>query len=320
MKCQICGSEKNTVIATETRDGGGDIVQCCECGLVFQDYEYNDAELQDYYNTDYFETNSLDSESVQTPKDHFQSRLSTLESIKDELIELIETEFSDRKPRILEVGASAGELLFLMSDHASKLVGIELNEQFCDWANSELPDNIIMISKDLNTLEFDEQFDLIISNYTIDHLANPVETLLKMRNLLSDKGVMYILVPNRDEALNYYSSPTTKGCYQKFFWHKAHMFYFTKETLEGLFDRCGLKAQISNFHEYSLRNFLQWYFVGKPGQKFDEEVGDIKLFKGGSEFETHMNEMIVEMDKRFKEIMIQTWGGDTLRAIVRKKS
>ncbi len=317
MKCEICGSEENEIIATETRDGGGNIVQCQKCGLIFQDCTYDESDLKDYYNTDYFETNSLDSEAMQTPKEHFESRLSTLNQIKDELITLIKSKFQ-HKPNVLEIGASAGELLFLLSEYADKLVGIELNEQFCDWANNELPDNIWMIAKDVNTLEFDYRFDLIISNYTIDHLANPIETLNKMKSLLSDEGVMYILVPNRDEALNYYSSPATKGCYQKFFWHKAHMFYFTKETLGKLIAKCGLKAEISNFHEYSLRNFLQWYYMGKPGQKFDEEVGDIKLFAGNSEFENRMNNMMLYMDERFKKIMAETWGGDTLRAIVRR--
>ncbi len=319
MRCEICGSEENITITNCTRDGGGAIAQCKKCGLIFQDCEYDEKELQKYYNDAYFSTNSLDSESVQTPKEHFESRLGTLSDLKNDIVNLIQDNYS-YKPSILEVGASAGELLHLLSDHAKKLVGIELNREYCEWANKELQSNIEMISRDLNDVRFNEKFDLIISNYTIDHLTNPYETLMRMRSLLNDNGMMYILVPNRDEALNYYASPKTRGCYQTFFWHKAHMFYFTKDTLGKLLDKCNLEYNITCFHQYSLRNFLQWYYVGEPGQRFDEEVNESCLFSGKSQFELLMNQMMEEMDGRFKKIMSDTWGGDTLRAIVRKRS
>lgn len=97
------------------------------------------------------------------------------------------------------------------------------------------------------------------------------------------------------------------------------MFYFTQEIFKMLLKKNGLDVELSCFYEYGLRNFLQWYYVGKPGQKFDEEISDNNLFSGCSKFETMMNEMMQEMNVRFKEIMKITWGGDTIRAIARKK-
>lgn len=139
-----------------------------------------------------------------------------MQSIKEELVHLIKQNFTF-KPKVLELGASSGELLYLLSDYSEKLIGIELNESFCEWGNNHLSPKIKMISDNINDVDFTDKFDLIISNYTLDHLTNPLETMKKLESVMSENGIMYLLVPNRDEALNYYSSPNTKGCYQTFF-------------------------------------------------------------------------------------------------------
>lgn len=318
MSCEICGSDKYKIIATKMRDGDGEIVQCLNCGLVFQNTKYNDSEISDYYNNDYFQTNSLDSEKKQTAEEHFNSRLATIEPIKKDIVKVISENFS-YKPNILELGASTGELLHVLSSFANILTGIELNEEFCTFGNDKLEKNITMIPKDINNIEFNEKYDLIISNYTLDHLVNPIETLRKLKTVMEQRGVMYLLVPNRDEALNYYASPDTEGCYQSFFWHKAHMFYFTKDTFEKALSKVGLKAEFSCMHEYSFKNFLQWYFTGKPGREFEAEINNRGLFADSdtSGFAIEVNKLMCDMDDRFKDIIESNWGGDTIRAIAK---
>lgn len=327
MTCKICGCENNELMATKIREGNGRIVRCKECGTIFQDTEYSVEELNLYYNGEYCKTNSLDSGIVQSPATHFEERLETMKEGEtyNKIIKLIEDNFTG-KVKILEIGASTGELLHLLcaTGLIEKAVGIELNKEFVDWGNANLDSHILMIDKDLSEVTFAEKFDVVISNYTLDHLPDPKHTLLKMKEVMKEDGIMYIEIPNRDEALNYYLSPTTKGSYQTFFWHKAHMFYWDKETIKYLLNEIGMECEVSCFHEYTLKNYLQWYYCGKPGRKFGDEINEVGLFSnvregGYSEFELRMNELMRASDIIFKGIMRDTFSGDTLCVIARKE-
>lgn len=319
MNCEICGCSENTLISKQIREGEGRIVRCNQCGLIFQDAKFSLNQIKQYYNNEYTKTNSLDSDSIQTPREHFVDRLATLSLSLNKIKEILLDNYKNTssKINILEVGASTGELLFSIRNELSdkinidKTIGIELNSEFCDWANSNLED-IDMIDRDLNEVEFDIKFDFIYSNYTLDHLINPKETLLKMKSLLKKDGIIYLELPNRDEALNYYLSPKTQDSYQIFSWHKAHMFYFTCDSITKMMDNIGMDVQLDCFHEYSLKNYLNWYFCGTPGKRFEKEINDVDFFFGDSEFEKEMNELFRYAEKRFKEIMKTTYSGNTI--------
>ena len=83
--------------------------------------------------------------------------------------------------------------------------------------------------------------------------------------------------------------------------------------------KAGLKAEFSCIHEYTLKNFLSWYFTGKPGKAFEEEINSKGLFpdSDSSPFAVKMNNLMIDMDDRFKQIIESTWGGDTIRAIAK---
>jgi len=52
-------------------------------------------------------------------------------------------------------------------------------------------------------------YDLIIYSHTIEHQFNPLFTVLELKKLLSDNGVLYILMPERGKLL------WTKGHYHE---------------------------------------------------------------------------------------------------------
>lgn len=304
--CEICNANDSKIIATEIREGPGIIRQCNSCGLIMQDIIQTNEEIEEYYNKEYQKSNSLKLGKEQCPREHFDDRRITLDQLLENILPILKPDM-----RVLEIGCGTGELLHAIKPYVKEVVGIEINKKYVDFINNEL--GIEAYAEDVNLKDFsDRKFDIVISIMTLDHLPNPTETLRTMKSLLSKDGLIYIEVPNREEALNYFLPEPNQKRFNTFFWHKAHYFYFTRHTLEKIIGNIGLDCKILCRHEYTIKNYLNWYFTGTPDESFIEASTSADFFSGQSEFEISMNEMLNEMDSSFHKILNRHFRGDTL--------
>lgn len=310
--CPLCGGGEFKLIATEIREGEGRIVQCRGCNLVMQDLQMSQEEVFEYYDDEYQRTNSLVAGVAQSAVEHFQDRIKTIRPLFEMIKPRLKPSFD-----VLEIGCGAGELLSLIKPLVRTCVGVELNRAFIEHVKSALA--IEAYAADFLTIDFGRQFDLIIMVDTLDHLPNPREVLLGMKGLLKPEGFLWITVPNRNEALNFFLPEPNLSAYRKFFWHKAHFFYYTRETIAKLFDAVGMEAEIACYHQYTLKNYLKWYFVGKPQANYIEGATDYGLFSGGDPFEVEMNRLLQEANARFHDIVQTTFRGDSLSCYVAPK-
>lgn len=309
-RCQICEGSEFDLVATEIREGPGRIMCCRNCGLTIQDLDWDQGRLRRYYETEYQQTNSLVTGREQTPREHFEDRRLTIGPILDKLRPLL-------KPgmRVLEVGCGAGALLGALSKMDVECAGIELHTPFVRFIKDDL--GIEAYAEDVNQVNFERGFDLVISIDTLDHLPNPLETLASMRRLLSPGGRVYLEVPNRDDALGRYLPEPNRSAYRRFFWHLAHLFYFDRDSLAALFARAGLSADISCRHNYTLKNYLNWYFLGRPQPSFVEGTTGVDLFDGDSPFEQGVNRLMRQIEPGFQQLMADTFHGDCLCCVGR---
>lgn len=306
--CEICEQNDFSLVATRIREGEGRIVCCNHCGLVIQDMDWDKAKLKEYYETEYQLSNSLVTGKQQSAEEHFNDRIKTIGSVFGRVYHLLEPD-----SRVLEVGCGAGELLSLISPHVTRCVGVEMNSSFAEFIRSNL--SIEAYAEDVNRLSLEGDFDLIICIATLDHLPNPLETLNTMKRLLAPSGKLYIEVPNLDEALNRFLPDGNSERYREFFWHRAHLFYFDRDTIQSLLKKAGFVCDVSCRHEYTLKNFMHWYHLGKPQTDFVTGVTGSEFFAGDSQFEKKMNGMFSEMENVFKDIMAETFSGDNLCCI-----
>ena len=310
-KCIICEGEKFDLVTTRIREGTGQIIRCCRCGLIMQDINWDKKRHRDYYENVYQKTNSLVSGVYLDARKHFESRLKTLNPLFEIIAPLLRKDMS-----ILEIGCGAGALLYRIKPLVKRCVGVELNSTFVNFIGSAL--GIEAYCQDVCELSFEDKFDLVVIIDTLDHLPNPLKAMCKIKSLLSDEGCVYLEVPNRDEALNLYIPPPNNSAYQRFFWHNAHMFYFTRDTISKLFNKAGFSVRVTCRHNYTLKNFLNWYFKGEPQREFFEGLMDSKFFSDDSKFGSKMNSLLLEMEKEFKKIMSETFAGDTLCCVGEK--
>jgi len=306
--CEICGLNNFTTIATRIREGLGIILKCNNCGLILQDINWGLPQTKDYYEKDYQQTNSLVSGAIQTPAERFQHRLKTISPTFNKIKPHLRSNFS-----VIDIGCGAGALLSLIAPFVKNCVGVELNTPFVEFIKNKL--SIDAFSEDINKLKLMHTFDLITCIDTLDHLKNPLETITTMKHLLTPTGKIYIEVPNVNEALNLYLPAQNKAKYNEFFWHRAHQFYFGKETLSSLFKKAEMLTKITSRHNYTLKNFLNWYFTGSPQISYVEGCTDSNFFKENTIFGEKMNHMLETAELDFKKILSETYAGDTLCCI-----
>lgn len=99
--------------------------------------------------------------------------------------------------KILDVGCGTGILgAYFKKNQMCKVVGIEINQKAYEVAKENL-DGVLKGNVETLDLSFEENyFDVIIMGDVLEHLVNPVSTLLKLQPCLKEKGKIFITVPN----------------------------------------------------------------------------------------------------------------------------
>lgn len=311
MKCNVCGhSEGFKTISTQIREGDGLILECPKCKHIFQAIEMNMTELEEYYNDIYTATNSLSDSKIEV-EEHFQERLKTLDNMLKHIKPILE-----KNMKVLDIGAGAGALLSAIQDDVGEMYATELNKSYVEYMNSK---GIKAQYGFFEKLKFDTQFDLIISINALDHMPNPIDVLEKIYENLSNNGKIYFELPNRNEALNLYLPSENRKKFNTFFWHKAHYSYFYEDTIKYALEKVGFtKIKIDYRHEYTIVNFLNWYFTGMPQKTFVNATTNTDLFEGSSLFESKMNELFKKTNEEFLQIMKETASGDSMIIMAEK--
>ncbi|WP_168222670.1 methyltransferase domain-containing protein [Leptospira vanthielii] len=296
----------------ETREGEGLWVKCDQCGLVINESGVDPDKTVAYYNEDYVKKNSYSKGELLSAKEHFESRLSNIKVIADFL-----KPYLDKKMRVLELGAATGELLYLLKDNVDYCYANEINQLYSSFIEQEL--GIPSSSDDYFTKEFKEKFNLIISINTIDHMYGTFDAISKVNNDLLPGGYFYVEVPNDNQALKNFLPEPMRSSFQAFMYQKAHYFSFSFDTLSAALKDRGFEiVKEYSRHDYTINNYLNWYFTGKPQKKFKEALEDTDIHLSDTSFGKEMNSLMKEMNEKFKQIIQNHRFGELICILAKK--
>lgn len=99
-----------------------------------------------------------------------------------------------KKLRVLDVGAGAGAFIKYMIGHGHTVRGIEMNGELAQRVSSEL--NTTVFAGTLEQFESDETFDLITLWDVLEHMIDPIESLRRLKTLLTPTGSIALGVPD----------------------------------------------------------------------------------------------------------------------------
>jgi SAM-dependent methyltransferase len=99
--------------------------------------------------------------------------------------------------KLLELGCLSGNFLALARDAGYEPVGIEPDPWAADYARRKF--DVSVHETIIPHLHFDDQsFDVVAMFHVMEHLTNPKETLLDLRRILKDSGLLAIEIPIMD--------------------------------------------------------------------------------------------------------------------------
>ena len=300
------GLEEFEIVTTETREGSGLWVQCIKCNLVLNRTGFSKEELTDFYNEDYQKSNSFKRGSVITPREHYELAMHSMRPVAEHLEKYLKP-FWD----VVDIGAATGEFLDLIKDRVNSCLGIELNREYCDFIRDEL--DIEATSEDYFEVNYEQKFDLAVINATLDHMYNPLGVLDKIYRDLKPGGMIYIQTVNDNQALKECLPHQSREMFKRFMYQRAHYLSFNETTLRHAFEQSGFQIiDLHSRHDYTLNNFLNWYYTGQPQNSIFSSKVDDCLFPNSDIFSRQMNELMRDSDRKFREIIEKNKRGELL--------
>lgn len=125
------------------------------------------------------------------------------------------------RPATLDIGASSGEFVFLMTQLGFDAVGLEPHEGYASYARDHLNLDVRNGSvQNLASMDAAKRWDLVTLFHVFEHLSDPVASLQTIANHMSEQGVLFIEVPN-----------ATRLCSPHSMFFKAHVLYFSADSL-----------------------------------------------------------------------------------------
>jgi 2-polyprenyl-3-methyl-5-hydroxy-6-metoxy-1,4-benzoquinol methylase len=143
---------------------------------------------------------------------------------------------------VLDIGCGEGNFGELLKSKDNYTVwGVEYDSTAAIKAEKKL-DKVINADFDSSvTTLAGQKFDLICFNDVLEHLVNPVETLIKCKELLTETGYILASIPN----IRWYPVVLSLLRYKDFKYQeagvmdKSHLRFFTKKSMIRLFEETG---------------------------------------------------------------------------------
>lgn len=296
MSCYLCGSTQLRTLTEELREGPGRVVACEQCGLGALDGAFGD--LQTYYQVEYRRHHG----PTLGRKSTYQELFDAYVGHQDDRVALLQPHFTPAA-RLLEVGCSTGQFLFNVRDHVGEAIGVDYDAGAAAFAAKATGCQTYGMSLEETGLEAGS-FDIVCSMQTLEHVPDPLEFARRLRLYLKPTGIVFVEVPDlADPLLSVYGSEA----YRRFYFHGAHLFYFTPSTLTAVMEAASFEGEIAHLQDYNFINHVHWSLTGTPQSTSELGLGPSRLPVADAPIALRrdLEELLDEIDSRYKRLLVQ---------------
>jgi 2-polyprenyl-3-methyl-5-hydroxy-6-metoxy-1,4-benzoquinol methylase len=230
--CALCGGRAHRSVFPGALPW---VVDCEGCGLRRSEPQPTDDELHAIYNEHYYEQFGF----VEGEHSHDQGLARTKRATYASLLSVARPHFGlsggglsgARRPRLLDVGCGLGFSLFAARDAGFDAVGLD---PLAPTDPKARPERTILRGSIETFQNPGEPFDVVSMVDVIEHVRDPVATLRAVERLLAPRGLVIV-------ATNDCSSRGAEVLGPRWVhYHRAHLFFFTKDTLARTAEKAGL--------------------------------------------------------------------------------
>lgn len=164
-----------------------------------------------------------------------------------------------RNKIVADIGCGAGSFLDYIKNVSNQAIAIEPSSVF---RKSLVERGFVVYPYAADAVgDYHEKIDIAVSYSVLEHIEDPLAFLKDIRRLLNKDGKLIISTPNADDLL----LELIPESYKPFFYRKAHLWYFNRESLNNLLTTAGFDhIVITPFHRFGVGNFLAWIRDKKP--------------------------------------------------------
>lgn len=312
-KCPLCGTTTDDVLATELRRGQGVVYFCgaCRHGFLVPKKGFNEKE---YYSENYRKEYSHNAEVASTNAGeifdiyrHYQ---------RDRLSDI--SPYLTANTSLLEVGASAGQFLSHVKDKVALVNAIELDKACCAFMQKEL--GIEAESEFLSASTFARNsYDIVCAFQVMEHVVDPVEFLQDLIRVTKKGGVIFIEVPNlHDPLLTVWNNEP----YKTFFYHSAHLHYFTDESLKKIACDAGFipeQMKIKFTQDYNILNHLNWIMNNAPQADCHVGLSSINLIGRNQDISIWLTDQLRMLNNEYIAKLVDAKATSNLMMVLKKE-
>jgi SAM-dependent methyltransferase len=253
VKC-FCGADNYTVVSKVDRYNlNYSLCVCNECGLLYANPRMTKDSYKKFYKEDYRIIYGSFGEDLVYHGGESQTRT----DIKEAILSLF-NEFEREYPKVVfDIGCGTGSLM--QEFHDFDVTGIDFDNEAIQKARGI---GLNAICGGIDELEkIGKKADLIIMQHVLEHFLDLEKDLLRIRELISENGVLYIAVPG------------LYGWNPNALLQNAHTYQFTATTLEYVMHCCGFDAL---YIDDRIESYWEKMDIKLPkDKKSNEELGYI---------------------------------------------
>jgi len=232
--CILCGSA-DISIAFDSKDfmiTGEDfsVCVCNACQFHFTNPRPNELDLSRYYEPDKYLSHSSQKFSLV----EWLYSLAKKYTLKWKLKKINQHRAGTSNTNLLDIGCGNGDFLEYAERNKLKVTGVESADSIRESVRKRTG---ITIHKTLDEIEKD-RFDIITLWHVLEHMYTLDDTIIKIKSLLQDDGIIFVALPNRNSA--------DAVAYNKYWagWDvPRHIWHFSKNDIHMLCEKHGLNIR-----------------------------------------------------------------------------
>ncbi len=224
-------AEENRILPIEYQ-----IVMCCKCGMVFDNFDADETVFARHYQND----GKYEMETSYGAGGSNESDLNRWKKIAFFITPFIK----NKDASIIDIGAGKGGLLSYLRDLGyTKLTGVDSSPNCVKYIRCN--HKIKAICADFNKLILPEKYDIVILAQTLEHMYFCNNCLANIKNIMADDGFLYLEVPDASRYLDCKHLPF-------YYFDHEHINHFQKTSLENLLNINGF--EIISCKQFEIEN------------------------------------------------------------------